>query len=225
MKSLIEYIEWMRDQQKSVRTIQNYCYELKKFPDSLEEQRKFIRLNREKKMLIFAFRSYLRFLKEKKVLNREELLELLDTIKPPKIRGEARNRKKGKSYHRNEWSEITRSGPNRMAKFGIWIGFHFGLRLSEIVHLRIQDIDLEKMTIKITGKGRIKEEIEVVKGHTISYTWHPKHFKERVVSINSKEQVKVFERWFQDRDKAVIHDYILWSPRTLGRLTDRTFQR
>ena len=226
MKNLEEYIEWMLGKQKSPRTVQNYCYELKKFPEELEKQLEYVHDMKDKKMLIFAYRSYLHFLKKKKTINREQLLDLLDTITPPKKRGEARSKKKGKKFPRDQWGAIVRKGPNKIAKFGIWIGFHFGLRLSEIVYLRVRDVDLEKMIINITAEGREKEQIEIIKGYSIFSKWTPKHFKERVVSINSKEQVRVFERWIkEDRPKDLNHEYLLWSPTTLGKLKDRTFQR
>jgi len=220
-----EYIEWMLEKRKSPRTIQNYCYELKKFPNDFNEHRSFIKDNKDKKMLIFAYRSYLRFLKRKGTLNREQLLDLLDVINPPKRRGKSNNELSGQSFHRDEWREIVKKGPNKMAKFGIWIGFNFGLRLSEIIYLRVQDVDLDKMIIRITSKGREKDKIEVTKGHFIYEKWTPKHDRERTVSINTKYQVGIFSRWLKDRPKSIKHDYLLWSPKSLEQLKDRTFQR
>ena len=225
MNNLPAYIEWMLEQQKSPRTIQNYCYELKKFPEDFDQQREFIRSKKDKKMLVFAYRSYLRFLKHEKVLDREQLLDLLDVIKPPKKRGDARNKKKGKAFHKDSWREIVKNGPNRIAKFGIWLGFNFGLRLSEIIYLRIRDVDLDKMIINITSEGREKEEIQIITGYSIFEKWHPKHFHERVVSINNKDQIGVFKRWFNDRPKEIKHEYLIWSPKTLDQVTDRSFQR
>lgn len=205
------YIQWMLGQQRSKRTIRNYCYELKRLPNDFREQQSFALQNKNKRMLISAWRSFLKFLKREKIITGDELFELLNTHKLPKKRGRSHSKRRGQAFPFEEWREIVRNAPNRIAKMGIWIGFHFGLRLSEILYLRIQDIDLDKELIYITGENREDE-------------WTPKYERERAVPINRK-QVKIFQKWLNVRSEELKHSYLLWIERTGSQVSDRTFQR
>jgi len=190
MIELKGYTEWMLQTQKSKGTIEDYCFELKKIPDDFKEQQTYLLENRKKRMLVSAYRSYLNYLKFIKTISRNELLELLDTIQLPKKRGRSHGKKSGR----------------------IWLGFNYGLRLSEIIFLRIQDVDLDQMLIHITGENRKDE-------------WHPKHYRERVVPISTKIQKEIFEKWIKRRPSGIKHTYLLWVERTGLQVSGRTFQR
>lgn len=212
MTELKGYIEWMQQNQKSKGTIMDYCYELKKLPDDFKEQQTYLLEYRKRRMLVSAYRSYLKYLKYTKTITRNELLDLLDTIQLPKKRGRSHGKKSGKAFHRDQWGDIVKNAPNRVAKVGIWLGFNFGLRLSEIIFLRVQDVDLDQMLIHITGESRKDE-------------WHPKHYRERVVPISTKVQKEVLEEWIKRRPRGIKHPYLLWVERTGLQVSDRTFQR
>jgi len=212
MIELKGYTEWMLQTQKSKGTIEDYCFELKKIPDDFKEQQTYLLENRKKRMLVSAYRSYLNYLKFIKTISRNELLELLDTIQLPKKRGRSHGKKSGRSFQYEQWGDIVKNAPNRAAKMGIWLGFNYGLRLSEIIFLRIQDVDLDQMLIHITGENRKDE-------------WHPKHYRERVVPISTKIQKEIFEKWIKRRPSGIKHTYLLWVERTGLQVSGRTFQR
>ena len=211
MIDLKGYSDWMLQNQKSKGTITDYCYELKKLPDDFKDQHNYLLLNRKRRMLVSAYRSYLKYLKYIKTITRNDLLELLDTIQLPKKRGGSFGKKSGKAFHKDQWSEIIGNGPNRVAKMGIWLGFSYGLRLSEIIYLRVQDIDLDQMVIYITGENR-------------KDGWHPKHYRERVVPI-TPNTAKVLKKWLKFMPSGLKHPYLLWVERTGFQVPDRTFQR
>jgi integrase len=206
------YIGWMQQNQRSKGTITDYCYELKKLPDDFKEQQTYLRENRKRRMLVSAYRSYLKYLKYIKAITRNELFELLDTIQLPKKRGTSHGKKSGRAFPWDQWGNIVKNAPNRVAKMGIWLGFNFGLRLSEIIFLRVQDVDLDQGLIHITGENR-------------SDGWHPKHYRERVVPISSKTHERVLTKWLKNRPKELNHPYLLWVERTGLQVRDRTFQR
>lgn len=183
------------------RTILNYLYELKKIP--LDNPREYLIKNRKKRMLIFAFRCYLRYQKSIGKINAEQLYDLLETFKPPKGRGKT---KKGNWYPLKEWEEIINNGPNRQARFGIWLGFTYGPRLSEIIFLRVQDINLEKRQIYIQTRPG----------------WHPKFEKDRILPMKTKH-IRIWKRWLNSRP-SLNHDYIIWSGRKKTQVNPKTFQ-
>lgn len=201
------YSQWMTKQNKSEGTIREYLYVLKKLPDNPEE---YLIVNHKKKMIIAAYRSYLKYLKHIKQITSEELLDSLETYKLPKRRGNSHTKKQGKAYPQAQWNSFIKNAPNRVAKLGIWMGFNFGLRLSEIIHLRVQDINLEAGELYITGTNR-------------SDNWHPKHFHERTLPI-TRAQKNILTKWIDKRD-SLNHDYLLWTPRNDNQVTSRNFQR
>lgn len=210
MIDLGEYSEWLEGKQLSRNTIKNYCYELRKLPGSFKEQQRYALEYRNRRMLISAWRSYLKYLKKLKRISGDELLELLEVHALPKTRGNSHA--KGKAFPKEEWDDIIRNAPNRIAKMGIWVGFHYGLRLSEITYLRVQEVDLEQMLIRITGKGR-------------KDNWFPKYKRERVVPIVTERHVSIFKRWLRERPTDLNHPYLLWLGRTGFQLSPRNFQR
>ena len=157
MNELKLFREYMELQDLSIGTIEDYLFELKKVPDGIEEQRKYLLENRRKRMLISAYRKYLRFLKSVGKINAEQLLDFLETFKLPKKRGKT---KKSRWYPRKDWGDLLKSLPNSCAKMAAYIQLNFGLRVGEVSHLRVkEDIDFENMYIHIQSR----------------IDWHPKH--------------------------------------------------
>lgn len=151
---------------------------------------------KNKSIKVAAYRSYAKFLQIKKIITRNDLMDIQDAIKSPIKRGNHRSKKK---FHipREQWNEYIERAPNQVAKMGMWIGFNFGLRVSEIVNLRVQDIDFERKELLVQ----------------IHDNWHPKRTRERQLPMN-QTQVQILERWINDFRAAVKlkHDYLLWIP-------------
>ncbi len=183
-------------------TIFNYLAELRKIPD--EDPRKYIAENKSKILLIYAYRKFLRYLKTIGKISNEELYNQLDTFKPEKRKGRT---EKAKWYPKNQWGEIIEKAPHRCAKIGIYICLQFGLRVGEIVNLRIQDIDLETEHIHVQKR----------------VGWKPKYGKERSIPMHSK-QIRILKKWINTRPSELTHDYIIWSGRSKNKITRRTFE-
>lgn len=206
MIELKEFQEYMELQDLSRGTIEDYLFEIKKVPEQFDEQRKYLVENRRKRMLISAYRKYLRFLKSIGKINAEQLLDFLDTFKLPKRRGKT---KKAKWYPKEDWGNIISSMPNKCAKFGCYLQLQFGLRVGELVNLRRQeDIDFDNMYIHIQARPG----------------WHAKHKRDRSIPM-TKIQAKVITKWIKKTPKEVIHEYLLWTKRGNGSLLERTVQR
>lgn len=214
---LNEYSQWLRTQGITEGTIREYLYCLKLIDDEVETF--FANPNlRNKRVKFAAYRSYLKFLaKKKNLLNRGELADALDTLKPPKKRGNNHSDRKW-SVPKAKWAEHIRKAPNRVAKMAIFLGFHFGLRLSEILHLRIQDINFKDSLVLIRPHKKAKGQER----------WYPKYNRERQVPF-TKEHAKVLDRWINDiRPKGLPHSYLLWTmrgPRKNHIVQNRSFQR
>lgn len=102
---------------------------------------------------------------------------------------------------------------------GICLGFNFGLRLSEIIHLRVQDIDFsnQEVNIQIHKKAKNQE------------AWWPKSNRPRQVPF-TKAQGEILGRWIERRPKELEHPYLLWTMGKQSRtkfcsVKSRTFQR
>ena len=216
-KYLDEYSQWLRTQGKASGTIQEYAYQLSRIPEEVEIY--FADPHLQGKPIKFAaYRSYLAFLtKKKKLLSKEELMDALDTFKPPKKRGNNHSERKF-SISRDKWTDHIRMVPSRVGKMGCWIGFHFGLRLNEILHLRVQDINF-------------KDQLVLIRSHRKAKTheaWYPKYMRERQIPF-TKDQGDTLDRWINEiRPKDLPHSYLLWTergPRKYLIVQDRAFQR
>ncbi len=212
-----EYATFLRTQGKAEGTIREYIYKLNKIPDDVETYFSNLQLpGRTGK--VAAYRSYLQFLaKKKNELSHENLLNALDTIKAVKARGNGNNEKR-KAYPKDEWQKLIRKTPTQVGKFGVYLGFHFGLRLGEILHLRIQDINFDNQEI-------------LIRPHKLSKRhkpWNPKYNRERTIPFTS-DQEETFKRWINEiRPKDLPNDYLLWTIRGSRKfqiVQDRAFQR
>lgn len=183
-------------------TIFNYLAELKKIPH--DDPKSYIVKNKHKMLLIYAFRKFLRFQKSIGKITNEELYDQLETFKPPKKKGQT---EKMNWYPQDKWEEIITSAPHRCAKIGIYIAFQFGLRLGEIINLRVQDIDFDTEHIHVQSHSN----------------WKPKYGKHRSVPMQS-EQVRILKRWIKNRPSELNHDYIIWSGRSKKQISKKTFE-
>lgn len=225
--SLIDqYIIWLRNQQMSENTVKGYVHGLEYIRKNASDMETFFAdpTLKGKKMRVYAYRSYMKFLCEKaKLIDRGELMDVLDTIKAPKKLGNGHNERKW-SVPKDDWEEYIRYAPNQMAKMGIWIGFQFGLRLGEIVHLRIQDID-----IWLENEREYHTNLLLIRSHTKKNqeAWHPKYNRERQLPI-TELQANIFRKWINEiHPENLEHDYLLWQKQGKykgNRLADRRLQ-
>jgi integrase len=197
-----EYSRWLRTKGRAENTIKAYFSALRHIPKDVEgffENRNM----KGAKMKSVAYRSYLRFLAIKKdEIDRNDLMVFLDQFKPPKKRGNGINEDLW-SIPKDKWVDYIRHAPNQVAKMGIYLGFHFGLRLGEIMHLQIQDVDFrtKNIHIKIQRKTNNQE------------AWNPKYNKERPLPF-TKKQEKTLKKWINEvRPKNLPHNYLLWTLR------------
>ena len=195
--------EYLRFQNLAEGTIKNYVYQLRKIP--LDEPLTYLSNNRSKTLMINAWRKYLRYLRSIGKINAEELLNQLDTYKPPKRRGKLR---KGVWYPRKEWNQIITKIPSSVGKFGAYIQFNFGLRIGEIVNLRIsEDIDFKAMLIHVQPHS----------------DWTPKHGRSRSIPMTGNQK-RIIQRFIKNRPTNVLHDFLLFNSRG-NPLIERTLQR
>jgi len=211
-----EYSRYLKTQGKSKNTIYCYIISLKNIPEDVEVY--FLDRNMPgAKMKFVAYRSYLRFLAIKnQIIDRNDLMIFLEQFIPPKQNGNTTNEKLY-SIPKEKWANYVRHAPNQVAKLGIWIGFQFGLRLGEILHLRIQDVDFRTHNIHIKiQRTAISQE-----------AWNPKYNKERAIPF-TKEQERTFKRWINDiRPNSLDHNYLLWMERGRRRghiVQEKTFE-
>ena len=205
IQKIEEFQVWLG--KKSAGTARNYYYAIRNLPDDSVEQQKYLTKNKNNRMLIHAYRCYLRFLKSKKRITNEELFDLLEENKPPR---KSRSKKQKKAFPRDQWNKIMKTAPHRMARFVIWIGFEFGLRKEEILHLRKQDIDFENKIIAVTGENRTDN-------------WHPKYENNRYIPFNDR-QARTLKRWIDELPDP-LPEYIIFNPRTLKKLSGRTVEK
>jgi len=209
---LTNFKQYMQLQNLSKGTIDNYVYELSKLPGDKNLQTSFLIENRNRRMLMSAYRKYLHYLRSIGKIDGEILFNKLDTYKLPKRRGQS---KKGNWYKQDEWNAIVSNGKDRCARMFLWLGFQFGFRLSEIINLRLEDVDLENKRLLV------RQHPENI-GKNQDY-WHPKHFRDRSVPI-AETKVRVLKRWIKERPD-LDHPYLLWSGRTKKKLSKRVCQR
>lgn len=211
-----EYFRWLRKQGRAENTIKVYIISLKNIPEDVENY--FLNRNMPGAKLKFvAYRSYLRFLAKKiQEIDRNDLMIFLEEYKPPKQNGNSINEELY-SIPKEKWVNYIRKAPNKVAKMGIWLGFQFGLRLGEIMHLRIQDVDFRTKNVFIKNQRKTNSQ----------KAWSPKYKKERSVPF-TKEQGKTLKRWINEiRPKNLDHNYLLWMERGRRRgsiVQEKTFE-
>lgn len=211
MINLGEFEEDMRLQNLSERTIKEYLHVLKKLPAQKKAQRTYLSKHTDNSMLIRAYRKYLKFQRKEGLISGEELLAQLDTFKLPKRRGQTQN---GKWLPQDQWEELVANGSSRSAKMAIWLGLSFGLRLGEIINLRVDDIDLTNNKVLIQQRKEDQKKQQIY--------WHPKHFRERFIPM-TPDQNKILERWISERPQ-LTHPYLVYSVHN-KQVAERTLQR
>lgn len=161
----------------SSKTIRNYVHHIKKFEESGKTPRNFLLYLIEKKKSDetirsagFAIKFYLQILKKNNT-SIENTLKNLPNLK--------REKKLPVILSKNEIERMVKVTKNINHRLIILIGYSAGLRLSEIINLKWQDIDFEREIIHIhQSKGkkdrivmlskRVKQELEMIE-QTASY--------------------------------------------------------
>lgn len=201
MKDLTGYIQWMKLKHKAANTIKKYCQHLSKIPGPERFRKEYLANNNENRLLFAAYRSYLKYLYEiERVIDRNELLRLLDTYKLPPRDG-AGETENAIAYPKPQWESIIEKGHIPCARMSIWLGFQFGFRAGEIANLRINDVDFDKEVIYVRAR-KINLKINQI-------AWHPKYRKNRTLALNYK-QAAVFKKWFREIRPELSHPYVLW---------------
>jgi integrase len=215
-KDLELFKEYCQLQGLAPSTIREYSYVLAKVPRRKRKQQQYLKEYRQDRMLMNAWRKYIRSLRHYDKIEEVDYYRQLDLFYPPKRRGYIDSKKAGKAYPKSQWRDIIKNAPNRVAKIAIWCGFQFGLRLAELTHLRVEDIDFEKQVIFIRGH---RQNVE----NGVKY-WTPKHNHDRMLPFTSS-QGRILKRWLKERSKDLFHPYILWTGRNGNPVGHRTFQR
>lgn len=214
-KHFNKYTQWLRNIGRAENTIRVYLTFLKIIPKDVEDF--FANPNlRAKPTKINAYKSYLSFLYSKlNEISREELAIAKDNLKTPPNRGTDNKW----AVPQSQWAQYIRKAPNRVAKMGVWIGFNFGLRLSAIIHLRLEDIQFNPRRILIREHKENKPKFQEA--------WKPKYNRKRKVPF-TKDQAEVFRNWINEyRPHDLLHPYLLWTEK--GKYSgdivqDRTFR-
>jgi integrase len=203
---LESFAHWLRNEGKAESTIYEYCNAIKDVP--LSNPHSYLKENQHRHMVIQGYRLFLNYRYDMKKITLLQKQQGLESYKWKKPR---RGRKyQGKAYPKIQWKNFIKRATHRVAKMGIWLGFNFGLRVGEIVHLRIQDIDLDKNTLTITGYNRMDQ-------------WQPKtSYSERTIEFNG-QQKSILAKWIRKRP-TLTHAYLLWN-RNLDPVSERQFQR
>lgn len=170
-----------------------------------------------KKMKVSAYRSWLRFLAVQGEITKADLADLLDNIKAIKQRGIKTNHRLAIPYE--EWPDKIKAMDTRVGKMGVWLGFHFGLRLGELSHLRVEDIDSDNLIINICSQSKTKHQD----------AWMPKYNRHRTIPI-TPEQLQTIHSFIKLYRSPANPScpYLLWTERgkTKGKiLGHRAFQR
>ncbi|MFQ5981041.1 MAG: site-specific integrase [Candidatus Heimdallarchaeota archaeon] len=150
--------------------------------------------------LVGSYRSYARFMKAERKITREELAYILDHIKKGRYRGNNSTEREKWAVPKEFWNDLVNKTHHKVAAMAMWLGFNFGLRRSEIMHLRVKDIDFENEIIWIRSHKANKRTNQVA--------WRPKHLRSREIPF-SYEQKKVLEQWLNIRPE-LDHPYLLW---------------
>jgi len=162
-----EYKLWLDLQGKSKNTIKTYSIPIKKFLEFMIKQTEnkeidsntlketinkevilkfLINVRKEKKLDLNSIRLYTRALSSfLKFIEREDLIKYL---KAPKI-----DKKLPKYITFDEFQSILRVVKKRRDKLILLILFYTGMRVSELVNLKKEDIMLKEGFIRVHGKG------------------------------------------------------------------------
>lgn len=216
------YTRWLRLQNKSENTIKNYTYFINKFPNDFEDIEDFLLTHRDSRQMVIAYRSYLRFKQSQGDISLEYLYGKLMTIKPP-ANDRDQTPRSSEAFPAEEWPRLIKNAPHRQAKMGIYLGLQFGLRKSEIIHLRVDDIDFKKNNEIHIRKHKEDNENGQKK-------WRPKsRHSIRSIPMN-EEQANTLKKWIENRPDNVPHPYVIWNPHKkaknhLGIVTEETFRR
>jgi len=194
------FVLWLRKKRFSEVTIMNYVNTLRTFHGEVDIFLTNPNLKNPKNK-IKAYRSYLKFLcKSQKIIEKVDLIDLLDEYKLPKKRGNNQNEKL-RSITEPKWENTISKAPNVVAKMSIYLAFEFGLRNSEIRYLRIRDINFSEKEINIC----------IHKDKNGKVLWSPKYNRERTLPFTDNHAI-IFNRWISERAKLNLkHDYLLYT--------------
>lgn len=195
------YRKWMQRNEKSTKTIRQYLSCLKRMLNLDVDSYLADPETTDKRNLVCAYRSYIDFLTEqKRKLSRIDQADIKSNLKIPRTEDNGDNKW---SLSKEDWVKYIEKAPNKIAKMGVWMAFHFGLRRDEVVHLRVEDVDFINQDVLIKKHEKIHQKRQEF--------WLPKHRRHREIPF-TEEHARVFERWIHHiRAKEDLnHPYLLW---------------
>lgn len=173
-----DFLDWLKGQNYSKHTLKNYRIDLSHFQSYCEEcsinileiDREAIRnylvelyhLNYKSSTVsrkIASLKSFIHYLLVEKVINKDPMV----LIESPK------KEKKLPSYlFQNEAKEIIEwDEPDDLRELCLFeVLYSTGIRVSELSNIKIEDIDLSALTIKVMGKGK-KERVVFLSQSTV----------------------------------------------------------
>lgn len=190
MKTIVEiYIKTLTNKNYSQRTIETYVCYLEKFLNELNKNPYHITTNDIKNYLLI--RSYsspsqqnqiIGSLKlfAKYILNKKDIH--LDKIERPK-----KEKHLPKIIDSAYLKETINNIKNLKHKAILSLGYGCALRVSEVINLKIQDIDSKRMTISIkNAKGRKDRNIKLTENQLITLRQYYKTFKPKNYLFNGQ---------------------------------------
>ena len=164
MKLINDYLNYIKSKNYSDLTVENYKKDLIEFSSFINKELIYIDKNDVKKYLKYLFdsneknstvsrkistlKSFYKYLKSESIIS----INPISTIKYPK-----REKNLPKFVQYNELEELINVSKN--GKFGernnliIELLYSTGIRVSELVNIKLNDIDFENKQIRIMGKG------------------------------------------------------------------------
>ncbi len=176
LQAIKKYQEYLKSIDRSPRTIQDYSIDLNFFRKYLEVKlngpvyvediaigdiEEFLRMLKEerkykpssRKRMVVAIKMFYKFLYKKKLIKEDIGIEL----EPVKVVPEERD-----YITEEETIEFVKAVNHQVCKVVIYTMFYAGLRISECVNLKVEDVDLESKIIHvINGKGSKDRKIPI----------------------------------------------------------------
>lgn len=219
---LSDYQQWNKVQGKSMSTIKGYTSTLQSLINNCTAETLLECISQLKPSTkhgkISALRDYMKYLRQKGDITRDQLEDFKEIFKivPQKQRG---NNNSNHHWYipEVEWKRYIQAANNPVGKLGIWLGFNFGLRVGEIVHLRLEDIDFDNKAIIICTHDKDKEKKQVA--------WNPKSKVMRKLPFIPKQEAVLTHLIKNIRPKDLDHPYLLWNPKNKDRLREDVFRK
>lgn len=176
-------------------------------------QRTIIQTTSSQQDKLVAMRKFMFFLKEKQIISSKTFKKIsklkMRNLKTPKALITPAKKKKWTilpERYQEVYDQLVTNSKTMVA----WLGFNFGLRVGEICHLKISDIEFYDITSHIRGKLFIRPDLES--------GWNPKT-ESSIRSLGiTPTQEQILKHFIQKRNEFLArefpdcaHDYLIFS--------------